>query len=244
MKMSWGKESVIVLVKAAPNWSKKYKEYQICTAGISQDGGWRRLYPFPENIILQKNIRVWDIIEVEVKKVTDDPRPESRKIKADTVQIVDRIEDRKERRKFLMKISDSSLDIPLKEKRTLAVIKPQIENFKVKKEVLESIQLTLNGKTFKRNPYGDVGLYYEWRCSKPCQYCKGKHHVMRCFDWGANVLYRKYSNEREAEIKTKQMCFYKMKYDYDTWFALGTHSRRPFTKWMIVGLLWMKKVQK
>ncbi|MHA1834624.1 MAG: hypothetical protein ACTSV7_11635 [Candidatus Baldrarchaeia archaeon] len=242
--MSWEKESIIVLVKAAPNWSRKYKEYQICTAGISQDGGWRRLYPFPEDIILRKNIRVWDIIEIEVEKVTDDPRPESRKIKADTVRIIDRIEERKERRNFLTKISDSSLNVPIKEKRTLAVIKPQIEDFKIKKEVPEHVQLTLNGKIFKRNPYGDVGLYYKWSCSKPCQYCKGKYHVMRCFDWGANVLYRKYNDAKEAEIKTKQMCFYKMKYDYDTWFALGTHSRRPFTKWMIIGLLWMKKALK
>jgi hypothetical protein len=239
--MSWERESIIVLVKAAPNWSTKYNEYQICTAGISQDGGWRRLYPFPEDVILQKNIRVWDVIEVEVKKTTHDPRPESRKINAETVRVIDRIESREDRRKFLVEITDSSLDVPLKEKRTLAIIKPQIEDFNIKKKVPESVQLTLNGKIFKINPYGDVGLYYKWSCSKPCRYCKGKYHVMRCFDWGANILYRKYRDEKEAETKTKHMCFYDMKYKYDTWFALGTHSQRPFTKWMIVGLLWMKK---
>jgi len=32
-----------------------------------------------------------------------------------------------------------------------------------------------------------------------------------------------------------------MKYDNDTWFVLGTTRRRPWKKWMIVGLLWMKK---
>jgi hypothetical protein len=41
--------------------------------------------------------------------------------------------------------------------------------------------------------------------------------------------------------KVKQKCHYEMKYDNDTWFALGTHSRRPWKKWMIVGLIWMKK---
>jgi hypothetical protein len=239
--MSWERESVLVLVKAAPNWSTKYKEYQICTAGVSQDGGWRRLYPFPEDIILRKNIRVWDVIEVEVKRTLHDPRPESRKINAETVKVIDRLEDRKERKKFLMEISNFSLEAPVKERRTLAVIKPQIVDFKIKKSVPEVVQLTLNGKVFKTNPYGDVGLYYKWRCPRPCQHCRGKYHVMRCFDWGTNILYRKYKDEKEAEIKTKQMCFYKMKYDYDTWFALGTHSQRPFTKWMIVGLLWMKK---
>jgi hypothetical protein len=38
------------------------------------------------------------------------------------------------------------------------------------------------------------------------------------------------------------MCYYRMKYDYDTWFAWGTHRKRPWKRWMIVGLLWIKKI--
>jgi len=238
--VSWEKESILILVKAAPHWSKKRKRYDICTAGVSETEGWRRLYPFPERNMIGKDVHVWDIIEVETKKPTDDPRPESRRIKPESIVKADRLEDRNERRKFLMKIEETSLEIPLCQKRTLTVIKPRIEDFKVVKRTPEPVQHTLEGKRFKIHPYGDVGLYYKWSCQEPCRYCKGKYHNMECFDWGANLLYTKY-DEKTAKAKVKQKCLYEMKYDNDTWFALGTHSRRPWKKWMIVGLLWMKK---
>jgi len=239
--MSWEKESILILVKAAPNWSKKNRRYNICTAGISESGDWRRLYPFPERNMIGKDVHVWDIIEVETKKPTDDPRPESRKIKPESIVKVDRLEDRNERRKLLGKTEETSLEIPLSEKRTLTVIRPRIDDFKVVKRTPEPVQYTLEGKRFKVHPYGDVGLYYKWSCPKPCRYCKGKYHNMDCFDWGANLLYTKYSDEKTAKAKVKHKCLYEMKYENDTWFALGTHSRRPWKKWMIIGLLWMKK---
>ena len=95
--MSWETEHVLILVKAAPNWSTKYKKYEICTAGINQEEDtWRRLYPFSEKLMLEKNIRIWDIIEVRTEKPTDDPRFESRKIDVESIKIVDRIETQKE----------------------------------------------------------------------------------------------------------------------------------------------------
>jgi len=239
--LSWVKETIIVLVKAAPNWSKKHKTYEICTAGISETEGWRRLYPFPETNMIKKGVKVWDVIQVETIKPSDDIRPESRKIKPESIVVMDYIEDRKERRKILDKLSEPSLESALNEKRTLTLIKPRIEGFTINKRPPEPKQATLEGDVFRIHPYGDIGLYYQWSCPKPCRYCKGKFHNMACFDWGANYLYKKYPDEKEAMAKVKQKCFYEMKYDNDTWFALGTHSRRPWKKWMIVGLLWMKK---
>jgi hypothetical protein len=239
--LSWVKEKILILVKAAPNWSRKYRKYEICTAGIDQNNSWRRLYPFPEDLMIQKGIRVWDLVEIETKNPTDDPRLESRKINAESLRIIDRIEDRNERRKILLTISETSLDIPIKEKRSLTIIRPRIEDFSIQKKPEEQIQITLNGKIFRQSPYGNVNLIYKWRCPKPCQFCKTHIHTTKCFDWGANFLYRKYKDEKEARKKVKEMCHYKMVYDCDTWFALGTHRMRPWKKWMIVGLLWMKK---
>jgi len=239
--MSWQKENILILVKAAPNWSTKYKEYEICTAGINENDEWRRLYPFPEDIMLKKDIKLWDRIEVETAVPSADPRPESRKINAESIKKIDYIDNRDERRKFLENVMEPSLEIPMKEKRTMTVIKPIINNFTIKQKIPEVIQIALDGKPFKRSPYGDLGLYYNWQCPKPCRYCRDRSHLTQCLDWGAHVLYRRYQDEKEAITKVKQMCYYKMKYDLDTWFALGTHSRRPWKKWMIVGLLWMKK---
>ena len=228
-------------MKAAPNWSTKYKTYEICTAGISETEGWRRLYPFPEINMVTKGVRIWDIIQVETKKPKDDPRQESRKIKNGSIQIVGHIESRKERRKIIRRIGEPSLDIPMSEKRSLTLIQPRIEGFKIKKTEPEPIQFTLEGKRFRKHPYGDVGLYYRWSCPEACVYCKEKSHNTRCFDWGANYLYRKYKDDKEARIKVRNKLHYEMKYDNDTWFVLGTTRRRPWKRWMVVGLLWMKK---
>jgi hypothetical protein len=131
--LSWIKEFIIVLVKAAPNWSKKHKTYEICTAGISETDGWRRLYPFPEMNMVKKGVKVWDIIQIETTTPSDDVRPESRKIKPESIVVIDHIENRKERRKILDKLSEPSLENALNEKRTLALIKPNIEGFDIKK---------------------------------------------------------------------------------------------------------------
>jgi len=40
--MSWQKESILVLVEAAPNWSDKYGSYLVCTGGITESNQWRR----------------------------------------------------------------------------------------------------------------------------------------------------------------------------------------------------------
>jgi hypothetical protein len=243
--LAWEKESILVLVKAAPNWSAKYKKYEICTAGISETEGWRRLYPFPETLIIKEHVRLWDIIEVKTIKPTDDSRIESRKIKEGSVQVIDRIEGRKERRKIINGLVEQSLDSALREKRSLALIEPHIEGFKIEKGKKEPLQFTLNGSPFRRHPYSDVKLIYEWSCSKPCDFCKERTHNSRCFDWRANWLYKKLYREskdkKDARIKGRNKLHYEMKYDNDTWFVLETTRQRPWKRWMIVGLLWLKK---
>jgi len=243
--LSWEKESILILVKAAPNWSNKYKKYEICTAGISQTNGWRRLYPFPETLMLEEEIHLWDIIEVETTKPTDDPRPESRKIRSASVKVIDRIKSRKEKRKVIQSLAEPSLGLAMKEKRSLTLIEPSIDDFKIMRSEREPLQFTLNGKPFRKHPYGDIRLYYYWSCPKSCRYCKHNSHTSRCFDWGANLLYRnllrKSKNEKETRVKVRNKLHYEMKYDNDTWFVLGTTRQRPWKRWMVVGLLWMKR---
>jgi len=194
--------------------------------------------------MLKKNVRLWDLIDVETSTTSDDPRTESRKIKAESINKIGRIDDREERRDLLNRISERSLEYPMEEKRSMTVVKPIMDDFYIQEKTPEFVKIGLNGEPFKRSPYGDIGLFYRWRCPKPCRYCTDRSHRMQCFDWGANVLYRKYDDVEVAKVKVKNMCYYRMKYDFDTWFALGTHSRRPWKKWMIVGLLWMKKDSK
>jgi len=240
--LPYKEESVLVLVKATPNWSREYKKYLNCTAGINEGGEWRRLYPMPQEAIYREKIRVWDKIKLELTEPDKDPRPESRKVKVESIKNLGcALKTREERRKFIEEHEDSSLDIPNKEKRTMALIKPLIVDFEIEKRKEEVNQATLYGGIFKQRPYGDVGLYYRFKCWPPCKVCSKRPHKMECFDWGANVLYRRYDDERVAREKVRDMCYVKMKSVYDTWFALGTHSNYPFSKWLLVGLLWMTR---
>lgn len=236
------KERILILVEAAPTWSNKYSSYLVCTAGVSKTEGWRRLYPMPYDEV-QSKIHRWDSIEVETSEPERDPRSESRKINPSSIKNCGKaILKRDEKREFLNNISEASLDSPIAERRSLTLIKPEIVDFKIVVRKGKGFQLTLNGKPFRKQPYGDVGLYYYWTCPKPCEVCSRRPHRMECFDWGANILWKRYAaNIREAKEKVKQKCYTEMKFRNDTWFALGTHSRYPFSKWMIIGLLWMKK---
>lgn len=240
--MSWQKESIIILVEACPNWSNKLGEYLICIAGVAKEHEWRRLYPAPIGSIARK-IHRWDVIEVETTEPDRDPRSESRKINPDSIVICGAFSgDREDRRVFLNGLAEKSLDAAISERRSLILIKPEIIDFNIIEHEDKPAQLTLDGEVFKEQPYGDVGLYYDWNCPQPCQVCSKHPHHMLCFDWGAGVLWNKYKSDKKiAAEKVTQMCYNDMKDRYDCWFALGTHSQRPFSVWMIVGLLWMKK---
>jgi hypothetical protein len=123
--MSWKKESVIVLVKATPNWSTTSRRYTICTAGINKDGEWRRLYPMFWQTIKNQDIKVWDEISFEASTPEKDSRPESRKIRNESVKNLGcAIKDREERREFLARLTDRCIPDAAKERKTLSLVKP------------------------------------------------------------------------------------------------------------------------
>ena len=74
------KEKVLILVKTYPTFSKKYFEV-VCTAGVNEQGEWRRIYPIPfrELSDLEK-YKKFQWVEVDIEKNTADVRPESYKL--------------------------------------------------------------------------------------------------------------------------------------------------------------------
>ncbi len=74
------KEKICILVKTYPIFSKKYSEL-VCTAGINEQGDWRRLYPIPFRALKELDrYKKYQWIEVEIQKSSGDPRPESYKL--------------------------------------------------------------------------------------------------------------------------------------------------------------------
>ena len=86
------KERVLITVKTYPVLSAKYAEL-VCTAGINQDGEWRRLYPIQfRQLADEKKYRKYQWIEAELGSADQGPkpdkRPESRKVVQDSIQLI------------------------------------------------------------------------------------------------------------------------------------------------------------
>ncbi len=68
---------ILMLVKTYPTLSTKYDEL-VCTAGITEDGQWVRLYPLPFRLLEDyAKFKKWQWVELEILKNTKDFRPES-----------------------------------------------------------------------------------------------------------------------------------------------------------------------
>jgi hypothetical protein len=75
----WGhkRKRVLITVKAYPLPSRTYDEL-VCTAGITEEGKWIRIYPVPFRFLRNEGqYRKYQWIEVDLKKREKDFRPES-----------------------------------------------------------------------------------------------------------------------------------------------------------------------
>ena len=71
------KKKILITVKTYPVPSKKYDE-TVCTAGITENGEWIRLYPIEfRKLEHSKQYKKYDLVEVMVEKRTEDFRKES-----------------------------------------------------------------------------------------------------------------------------------------------------------------------
>ncbi|MFP4543917.1 MAG: hypothetical protein ACOC2K_02160 [Bacteroidota bacterium] len=69
------KERILIVVKAYPAISSKYGE-TVCTAGITENGDWIRIYPIPYRLLDYKDrFRKYDLIELDIVKNKSDFRP-------------------------------------------------------------------------------------------------------------------------------------------------------------------------
>ncbi len=73
-------EKILITVKTYPALSKKYAEL-VCTAGITESGAWRRLYPVRfRQLYEEQKYQKYQWVEAELEKSNSDSRPESYKI--------------------------------------------------------------------------------------------------------------------------------------------------------------------
>ena len=80
------REKILITVKTYPVLSRKYAEL-VCTAGVTESGEWRRLYPVRFRLLQDdQHYKKYQWVEAEVEKPDDDKRPESYKIIHDSLK--------------------------------------------------------------------------------------------------------------------------------------------------------------
>ena len=96
--MQFQTKKILVTVKAYPNPSSKYVE-TVCCAGIDLSANqWIRLYPIPYRLLEdEKQFKKYSTIEVACFKATDDRRPESYKVNADSIKVFPGVIDTKDK---------------------------------------------------------------------------------------------------------------------------------------------------
>jgi hypothetical protein len=84
------RKRIYITVKTYPTLSKKYDEL-VCTAGISGDGSWMRLYPLPfRKLDDDMQYKKYQWIEADVERNTSDFRIESHKVlNIDTIKVIE-----------------------------------------------------------------------------------------------------------------------------------------------------------
>jgi hypothetical protein len=253
----WIKKKVLITARTYPVPSRKAIEVS-CTAGVTEDDKWIRLFPVPYRFLDQdKRFRKYQYIEANVTKAASDTRPESHKIDIESINILpDSIpsDNRWERRKAkVFPLKSDSLCCLQSERDligypTLGFFKPRtISSFKIEScnskwkesEITSLRQYPMFGNMPKTElqklPYD---FSYNFKCDNPN--CKG--HELKCTDWEMGASYwswkRKYHGNWENKFRDRYET--DMILRNDTHFFVGTLSTHP-SEWIIIGLFYPPK---
>jgi len=247
------KERLLVLAKATPEISKKYKEL-ICVAGITDKGEWRRIYPVPWEVFWEGRAtkfkkKHWIEYELEDESPSDH-RPESRKIKHETIKLLGEAKFSEIEGLLKGKLSTiENLEQLGPKVQSLGVVRPvKIKDFQaVDNEHYEELlrmksQTTLDGNSAIRI---DIPRYkYKYTFADDLE---GREHNIICEDWEVSELHRncekyraqgKYRDEKEVQEKVKERMLLILQNDR-AYFIVGTHFRFP--TFLVVGVVYPRK---
>lgn len=219
----WQERRILILGTTYPNHSKTYVE-TVCTGGIFEDTlEMCRLYPIPRRYLEPGHrFSKFQFIKAKVTPDSSDPRPESYKIQADSIDPMEVIPSKNGdlRRKFLeqsphlcksveelfdrQKSSRTSLGIVCPDSITDVTIARRSDSDRRDWEATElgrQQQERLFGSKPKPLDFPEALFYVHWSCvDERCE----KPHRMSLHEWGIHELYRKLKNDPERDAKVIQ----------------------------------------
>jgi len=254
--LTWEKKRITIITKAYPEPSQKHGDVA-CTAGITEDGEWIRLYPIDmRHFIGENKISKFDVIEVMCQKDSDKlGRKESHKVRPDSITIIDRgltkpKVDWNARNKIVLPHVSNSIqalkDAYETDKTSLGLIKPtklldfiKTDNLEIYENNGWSVTMNLDGEIIPRVTKIPHIFKYKFKC----QCCGESEHNMQCEDWELFESYRSWGPRYQTpEIlweKLRDRYFVKMVEKTNLHFVMGMYSQYP--TWFIIGIYYPPK---
>lgn len=242
-----GKTQAIILIKAAPIIGAKHGE-TVCCAGIDLYGNWLRMYPVSFRVLDDgKKFKRWDRVEFKWRRPTEDQRVESRHVDSQSLEIVGRMPDR-ERASFLDSHIVTSLNEEHKNGRSLALLKPDIQSFRIErkpKSELDAEQARIDNFHNQDDMFIPRPALPQKACPFNFKYKYTTDDGTRegtCQDWETEAAFFKWRMrwDEQETLARMQHQFGEVLPKRGLYFAMGTHSRWP-DKWLINGLIQLKQ---
>lgn len=213
-------DQVLVLVKATPQPSRQYGD-TVCVAGVDMRSAtprWVRLYPVPFRYLEgDRQFKKYDIVSVRTREAGADKRPESRKIDAATIEVVQHLNGWRRRSPWIEPLVEPSMCELVAATRadinaqSLAPIRPaDVVGLQFTKhpgwspdELKRFEEYRQQGDLFNETPPQLLDappwiVHLAYRCEDTR--CTG--HQQRIIDWELTALQARYRGRSEEELKT------------------------------------------
>ncbi len=249
---------VLIVVMTYPHPSEKYTEL-VCTAGVTEDGEWVRLYPVDYRYRpRQQQFHKYQWIDVDLspRGAGSDNRKESRRPDLDSIQVVGEPLSTRDnwaaRRAVIDVLPHHTIGELESLHRTdhvsLGIVRPKavldLEIRKVSPEWKPGWQATLQQlnlfegapKKLRKIPYS---FHYVFECEDDA-----KPRTAMIEDWELGVLFlneaeRLGSDELAVQSVKKKFLGEICRRDKDVRFFVGT--RFPYNTWLVIGTFWPPK---
>ena len=252
---------VLITVKTFPIPSAKYDEL-VCTAGVSEDGSFVRLYPINfRDLPYSRQYKKYQWIEVLARKHSGrDARKESYRPECDSIRTLgepistDRGDWSERARYALAKRSASMEDLyerQNQDRTSLGVFRPKkvhdliithdSPDWKAGFRAALAQARLWEDRTKSKEPPRKVPFKFQFQFECQDNRCKGNHRMM-IEDWEVGALYWRLvdkgasPDEAAAQVRKKfldELCGP----DKDTHFFVGTVLAHP-KSWVVVGVFW------
>lgn len=256
--MTYQHKKVLIVVKTYPTPARKGVEVS-CTAGITEDGKWVRLFPLPFRFLQsEKQFKKYQWIEVAMMKASD-PRPDSYIVDLDSIKVLGAplptSDGWQARKDIVLPLLAPSLCHLVRTRKetgaTLGIFKPkEIRGLTIEPEepptwTEQELAILSQESMFDRKPFKLLEkIPYRFIYSFTCDDSDCRGHRLSVADWEVGQAYRswrqRYGNRWEQPLRQK---FEEaMIHKYDTHFYVGTLRAHP-DRWIIVGLFYPPLVQ-